>query len=278
MRPVGYLKKQTDGLEGERGLYYDYVLASNGLFIEAEGKLIAARVPVAECEVRGLAPVEPRVALRYGRIPRHFFDLALNTMLTTPDKERYVAVTWNEGYHISVPEQAANKEHLGEGIDDGHGSGAGVAYLNPDSVLLDMHTHPKMRAGFSFTDNRDETGLKLYAVVGHVGHYREVTPDLGHERAMDYIQSNCPAIRLRVGVYGYFYQIAWADVFEGDLGSEMVDMREEPDFIILNEEVANEDELHSEIVGQLGSPENSHRGLRWNRWFRRGGSVPAIGE
>jgi len=278
MRPVGYLKKQTDGLEGERGLYYDYVLASNGLFIEAEGKLIAARVPVAECEVRGLAPLEPRVALRYGRIPRHFFDLALNTMLTTPDKERYVAVTWNQGYHISVPEQAADKEQLGEGIGDGHGSGAGVAYLNPDSVLLDMHTHPKMRAGFSFTDNRDETGLKLYAVVGHVGHYREVTPDLDHETAMGYIQSNCPAIRLRVGVYGYFYQIAWADVFEGDLGSEMVDMREEPDYLVIKEEVIDEDELHSEIVGQLGNPENSRCGLRWNRWFRRGGSVPAIGQ
>ena len=150
--------------------------------------------------------------------------------------------------------------------------------MNPDSVLLDMHTHPKMRAGFSFTDNRDETGLKLYAVVGHVGQYREVTPDLDHERAMDYIQSNCPAIRLRVGVYGYFYQIAWTDVFEGDLGSEMVDMCKEPDYFVIKEEVIDEDELHSEIVGELGSPENSSRGLRWNRWFRRGRSVPAIGE
>ena len=61
MNPVGYLIKRPDGLEGERGVYYDYVLASNGIFIEAEGKLIAARVPVAECEVRGLAPLEPKV-------------------------------------------------------------------------------------------------------------------------------------------------------------------------------------------------------------------------
>ena len=249
-RPVGYLKKHKDGLEGERGLFYDYVLASNGLFIEAEGKLIAARVPVAECEVRGLAPLEPQVVLRYGRIPRHFFDLALNTMLVTPDKERYVAVTWNEGYHISVPNQAADVEHIGEGSETGHGSGAGVAYLNPDSVLLDMHTHPKMRAGFSPTDNKDEAGLRLYAVVGHVGNYREITPDLDNERVADYVLSNCPAIRLRVGVYGYFNQIAWMEVFEGDLGPEMVDMRDEPDFIMLNEEVIDEDELHGDIDGQ----------------------------
>lgn len=238
MRPVGYLKKHIDGLEGERGLYYDYVLASNGLFIEAEGNLIAARVPVAECEIRGLAPLEPKVVLRHGRIPRHFFDLALNTMLTTPDKERYVAVTWNDGYiyvagknqkgtgayHIVVPKQAADKEHFGEGIDAGHGSGAGVAYLSPDNVLLDMHTHPKMRAVFSFTDNRDETGLKLYGVIGHCGSYVEVTDDMDHEMAMGYMQGNCPAIRLRAGVYGYFYEVPWKDVFEGDLGPEMVDI------------------------------------------------------
>jgi len=269
MKMVGYLTNQPDGLEGERGLYYDYVLASNGLFIEAEGKLVAARIPVALSEVRGLAPLEPKVVMRYGRVPRHFFELALNTMLTTPDKERYVAVTWNEGYHISVPEQAA-AIMVGETfMDEGHGSEAGVSYLNPDSVLLDMHTHPKMRAGFSFTDNRDETGLKLYAVVGHVGSYREVTNDMDDERAMVQLQSNCSAIRLRVGVYGYFYQIPWADVFEGVLGSEMLDMCKEPDYYLIKEEVISEDELHSQNVGELGKPENSSGWLRRHWRFRR---------
>lgn len=266
---VGYLVKQKDGLYGERGLFYDYVLAENGVFIEAEGPLLAARVPVAYADIRGLAPLEPKAVLRNGRIPKYLFELALNTMLTTPDMERYVAVTWNNGYHVNVPNQAADVEHIGEGSETSHGSGAGVAYLSPDSVLLDMHTHPKMRAGFSPTDNKDETGLKLYAVVGHVGQYREVTPDLDNERAMDYLQSNCPAIRLRVGVYGYFNQIAWTDVFEGDLGSEMVDMRDEPDFINLDEEVMDDHELYGDIVGQHVCSENRRGWLRWHRWFRR---------
>jgi hypothetical protein len=60
--PVGYLLKRHDGLAGDRGLYYNYILAANGLFIEAENSLIAARVPVAECEIRGLAPVEPKIS------------------------------------------------------------------------------------------------------------------------------------------------------------------------------------------------------------------------
>jgi len=247
MKPVGYLRKYQDRLDGERGMFYDYVLASNGLFIEAEGKLIAARVPVALCEVRGLAPLEPKVVLRYGKVPKYLFDLALNTMLTTPDKERYVAVTYTDGYHIKVPKQAADKEQVGEGIDDGHGSGAGVAYLNPDSVLLEMHTHPKMRAIFSPTDNRDEAGLKLYGVVGHCGTYHEITDDMSHDEAMGWLQNNTPAIRLRVGVYGYFYEVPWKDVFDGDLGPEMVD--------IGAEEIGISRELLEEAYLDPGVPE-----------------------
>lgn len=224
MKPVGYLKKTQDGLEGERGMFYDYVLASNGLFIETEGKLVAARVPVALCEVRGLEPIEPKVVLRHGKIPRHLFDLALNTMLTTPDKERFVAVTYTDGYHISVPIQGTEKEQVGAGVDEGHGSGAGVAYLNPDSVLLEMHTHPKMPAQFSGTDNRDETGLRLYGVIGHYGPYREITPDMSPDEAAGWTQNNCPAVLFRAGVYGYFHEIAWSEVFDGDLGHEYLDI------------------------------------------------------
>lgn len=222
--PVGYLRKFPDRVEGQRGECFDYVLAGNGLFIEAEGKLMAARVPVARCEVRGLAPLEPKVVLRYGKIPQHLFDLAHNTMLTTPDKERFVAITYTDSYHISVPMQGADKEKVGGGVDEGHGTGAGVAYLNPDSVLLEMHTHPKLTARFSGTDNTDERGLRLYGVIGHCGTYHEITSDMSHDEVMGWSQNNCPAIRLRAGVYGYFYEIPWTDVFDGHLTTELLDI------------------------------------------------------
>ncbi|GAJ12486.1 unnamed protein product, partial [marine sediment metagenome] len=60
MKNVGYMTNHLDGLSGEKGLYYNYILASNGLFIEAENPSIAARVLVAECEIRGLAPMEKK--------------------------------------------------------------------------------------------------------------------------------------------------------------------------------------------------------------------------
>ena len=212
MNPVGYLIKRTDGLYGERGMFYDYILSSNGIWIEAEGPLMAARVPVALAEVRGLAPLEPKVVMRYGHIPQRFFDLALNTMLTTPDKERYAAVTFSGGYHIFVPPQ--------------EGSMGRVQYETGDHVLLDMHTHPKMPARFSSKDNEDETGLKLYAVIGTLGEYSQVKPEMTYDEQMACLQANCPAVSLRVGVYGYFHPIAWKDVFDGDLGPEMIDVAE----------------------------------------------------
>ncbi|GAH65160.1 unnamed protein product, partial [marine sediment metagenome] len=78
--PVGYLIKRKDGLYGERGLYYDYILAENGVWIEAEGNLLAARVPAVHGQIRGLEPLEPKLVLRYGLVPQRFFDLALSAM------------------------------------------------------------------------------------------------------------------------------------------------------------------------------------------------------
>ena len=67
MRGVaGYLVNRPDGLVGEPGLAYDYILAANGLFVRAEklgpggAPLLRATVQVAEAQVRGLAPLAPR--------------------------------------------------------------------------------------------------------------------------------------------------------------------------------------------------------------------------
>lgn len=191
MKMVGYLVKHPDGLYGERGLGYDYILASNGVFVEAEGPLLAARVRVAEAEIRGLAPVEPRVVLRHGLIPGRLWELALSVMLADVAQERYVGVSWvrpssdwSGHYQLYVP-------------DDQERSPGGVQYDRGDKVVLDLHSHGKMRAFFSAIDDGDEQALKLYAVVGKL--------------------NGRPQVRLRVGVYGYFHEIPWNQVFSGSL-------------------------------------------------------------
>jgi len=183
MKPVGYLVKHPDGLSGETGLYFNYILAANGIFIEAESPIIAARVSIADCEIRGLAPMETKVTLTYGSIPQRFWDLALDTFLAEPDKEHYVAVTAAAGYHLYIPVQDRN--------------GGSVTYEVGENVVLDLHSHGSMGASFSGQDNRDEKGLKLYGVVGSL--------------------NATPMVKLRIGVYGYFKTLAWGNIFDGSL-------------------------------------------------------------
>ena len=182
-KPVGYLINQVDGPSGEKGLFYNYILAANGLFIEAENPVLSARIPVDNCVVRGLSPLSTKIALTYGSIPQRFFDLALDSFLAEPDKEHYVAVIADRGYHFYVPVQDR--------------SGGNVVYETGASVILDMHSHGHMGAFFSSQDDLDEQGLKLYAVVGKL--------------------NAKPIVKLRIGVYGYFYPLLWKDVFDGSL-------------------------------------------------------------
>lgn len=226
MKPAGYLVNNKTGLVGEHGAWFDYVLASNGLFIEAENELMTARIPVAKCEVRGLAPLEARVVLTYGSIPRRFFDLALDMFLADVNIEHYVAVTGQAGYQFYVPVQE---------------KGAGrVVYDCGDNVVLDLHSHGRGRAWFSLQDNTDETGLRLYGVIGSL--------------------DRTPVIKLRAGIYGYFYPLAWNDVFDGTLTNALEFEREE---------VINENELQSFPEDDGGRFGLNSGGLWWHRWLRR---------
>lgn len=201
MKPIGYLTNTEQGLHGDRGLYYDYIFASNGVFIEAEGEFMAARVCVREAEIRGLAPLSPVVVLRHGLIPQHLFDLILNYFLANWKKEIYAAVVYdmlNNKYGIVIPPQAASEEQLRKEGNQGQGGSASVAYYTPEKVVVDLHSHGDMTAAFSSQDNRDEQGLKIYGVIGNF---------LREE----------PVVNLRVGVYGYFQQVKWDDIFDGIL-------------------------------------------------------------
>lgn len=171
MKQVGYLLNKKESLEGERGIFYDYILAGNGLYIHASNAHIDATVLVAAAQVRGLAPLEEKVTLLHGKIPWRLYELAYSLFMTDPRRERYVAVSYQDGYHLRVPDQDRDQ--------------ASVTYFTESDVVMDIHSHGTMTAWFSGIDNRDEQVLRLYMVVGR----------------LDMLS---PEIDLRVGVYGYF--------------------------------------------------------------------------
>ncbi len=185
MTKVGYLFNTEAGPVGERGIFYDYILAGNGVFVRAENHLIKATVLIAEASIRGLQPLQDSVELRHGRIPQHIYNLALSTLMANPYQERLIAVVWDEGYLLKAPPQESGEFWIKYDV-------------LPDTVL-EFHSHGLIGAFFSMTDNLDEQGLGLYVVAGRL------------DRLI-------PEVNMRVGVYGYFATLKFSEVFDVHAG------------------------------------------------------------
>ncbi len=181
VKPVGYLINTTAGLEGEPGVFYQYILAADGLFIQAKNTHLAATIRIAPAEVRGLAPLEESIQLLHGKIPMYFLNLALSVLCIKPDIEQYLAVTWQDNYSLGVPPQSQ--------------TAASVTYETFPGTILDIHSHVGgVPAHFSGMDDHDEQGFCLYAVVGD-------------------LRNLFPTVELRCGIYGYFMPVEKEDVF-----------------------------------------------------------------
>ena len=181
--PVGYLVNHPTGLAGAHGIGYDYVLGSGGVYVQSESAHLTARVPVAPCTVRGLAPVAEKVQLTHGPIPAALFEIGLRWFEDTPHTERFFAIRWDgDRYRLVVPPQA--------------GTATRLTYVPPAGVVAEFHSHGGARAFFSATDDLDEQGFRIYGVVGRLDDPR-------------------PELSLRVGVYGHFAPLDWPQVFDG---------------------------------------------------------------
>jgi PRTRC genetic system protein A len=187
MNIAGYLiHGQSAGL----GDAYTYTVAKDGVYLSAENEHFSATIQIAECDIRGLKPVEPGIILEHGKIPAVLFELALSIFLADITKEHYLAITWHDGeYHLITVDQEEKS--------------SSVQYRHVEGAVLDLHSHCNMRAGFSGQDNSDEKGFRIYGVVGRLG--------------------KRPEVMLRLGVYGYYALLLWDDVFDGTL-SGVVDV------------------------------------------------------
>ena len=76
-KPVGYLTNSLTGINGELGVFYNYILATDGIYLKAKNTHLAATVCIAPCEIRGLAPLKEDIELLHGKIPLYLLNLAL---------------------------------------------------------------------------------------------------------------------------------------------------------------------------------------------------------
>lgn len=173
-----------------------YVIASNGLFVRAERPELAASIPVAPCQIPGLAALSPSVSWRLPRINRStIVALVLRARQargpTGNPVEWQIALLWEEDRWrtFEPPQMQATtnvRQQLGEpGSDPAQWDAA---------TIVELHSHHAMPAFFSQTDDADEQGFRIYAVLGEI--------------------FTAPTLLVRVGVYGHHWTIPAATVFE----------------------------------------------------------------
>lgn len=181
MKPVGYLINTREGLQGEAGVFYNYILAENGLFIRARNAYLDANMCIAPEEVRGLAPLGESVELLHGKIPKYLLDLGISTLWFNCNVEQYLAITWQDRYILDKPFQSQTE--------------CSVQYETLPNTVMDIHSHMGgAPPHFSGTDDRDEQGFCLYAVVSG-------------------LHDLFPTVVIRIGIYGYFFPLTKEEVF-----------------------------------------------------------------
>ncbi len=181
--PAGYMINRMTGLTGTQGIAYDYILAGNGLLLQAQSRQLTARILIAPAIVRSLPKLDEKLSLRHGPIPAGCLTKIFTWFREDPDRERYAVIRHERnGYEVAIPEQ--------------QGSRASLTYTPTADPVMEIHSHGSMNAYFSATDDQDEQGFHLYGVIGN----------LNREPA---------ALQIRTGIYGYFRETTGESVFQG---------------------------------------------------------------
>jgi PRTRC genetic system protein A len=205
MYPIRHLPGAALAVAGEedgpsRGLLYR--VAGNGLFktarVAAAGLTVTVPVARAERPIRGLPPLAPTVDLAHGALPTDHFAtiLGLFAAAAALGVEAHAAIAVRDGaYHLVRREV-------------GVATGGRVRYrLHPEDgpIVLDIHSHQRLPPFFSATDDADDVGIAVYAVVGAFG-------DPGG-----------PAVRARLGALGHWWPVSLGALFDGPLGVRDLD-------------------------------------------------------
>lgn len=193
---IGYRTAESSLTPECSGALFDYVFAGNGIFVHAKRPELEVCFSIQKATIRGLPNLLPVFDFNLPRIPESFVRSMLRdaNVWAEQGKETLFHLCWsdlalmNDGWVGYEPEQDRTAGSCRPLSDGG----------SHDRAIIEAHSHHLMAARFSPQDDLDETGFRLYAVIGRL-------PD-------------APEIRVRVGVYGYFWEIpaSWVmDLPEG---------------------------------------------------------------
>ncbi len=187
---------------------YEYVFAGNGTFVRGRRRELAAVLPVYACEIRGLVELEPHIELTVPRVPSSLLLRMLDRSTKARDANGFLIEIlfhlWVDEagmWQLEIPAQSQGSTRA-KPLDDSPTSSYARAFL-------EVHSHGELPARFSSADDADEIGFRLFAVLGDV--------------------LRRPQLRIRVGLYGYRWEVPADAIF--DLPSGIRDALQEDEEI-----------------------------------------------
>ena len=173
---------------------FEYLFAGNGVFIRGIRPGLEVLMPVEYYRenIRGLPILEPYLQLKPDRIPKTILLEMWRHSCLACNTQGAVEIVFHihheqNGWRLEIPDQTQHSASCQPTKFDGDSS-----FHN---ATIDVHSHHEMKAFFSKTDDADEGGFRIYAVLGRVN-------------------TKEPEIRVRVGIFRNYWDIPASDVFE----------------------------------------------------------------
>jgi len=195
---VNYIVARQMPLPPLQAQMYEYVMAANGVFVRGRREGLDALIPVLAPggteTIRGLATVEPFVQLHYPRVSgvtvyQMLLEAWLAGSFTPVPLEILFHLVWEQTHwKLVTPQQIQTAMSVRPDED-------APSYRN---ALIEVHSHHGMGTHFSGTDNAEESGFRLYVILGRI--------------------FSQPTLRVRVGIYGRRWEIPARWIFNLPLG------------------------------------------------------------
>ncbi|MBD2180308.1 hypothetical protein H6S82_00780 [Planktothrix sp. FACHB-1355] len=170
---INYLIAHKKPLPACNASMYEFILAGNGVFIRAVRDGLSVIAPLVECNIPGLEKIEPEFHLEYPLVTRELVEKILQLSQQAAPNEILFHLYYEQAWKLKIPAQI-NKEVTVTRLD------------SSPNVLIEIHSHHVLPANFSVQDDSEESGFKIYGVIGTI--------------------FSQPTLRLRVGIY---HQVFW---------------------------------------------------------------------
>lgn len=192
----------------ESNISYEYMLGAGGVYLRATLPDFELLLPWAPGRINGLAELTPYIKLNFPRIPASLVEFVFDKAKAAKGEDDRIIESLfyfrfdreTETWHATKPPQKATRVSVVP-TDTGPGS-------DHETAVVELHSHHDLSLGarFSGQDDRDEkTRARLFCVIG-------------------FISSDEPEIRVRIGVFGHYFEIPAEQLF--DLPEKIYDSRD----------------------------------------------------